>query len=417
MYKRIIALCLALCLIFAAVPAFAGAATGQQVTASAATVTAGNTATVTVKAENFTDVATLEVYIYYDPTVLTLSSTSNGSLLSDAQASVNTAEAGTVKLVAMALNGISGSGNLLSLYFKTTADCAPGTYPITVAIGNAFSVGFAPVTISAVNGSVTVKEQVATEAFTIYGYPSATTLKKGDTLSYRIASASSSRQFVSGEFILEYDHEVFAFDSVVWESALTGKNALYSVNASVLGQVRITYANDTPVKNFYLLTVKLTVIADMDGKTQITALASNMYREDLSMYLPDDYVSSLTLTKLPEITDDPNAFLQTEKLVVGQQSQSIFTLEAGAGVAAADFTVTYDPTVLRCISVEKPQALEELGGMLVVNDNYTKGTINFSYILQSGSTAEIPVAAITWEPLISPASHYQITLVGEGVVG
>ena len=136
---------------------FAGAATGQQVTASAATVTAGNTATVTVKAENFTDVATLEVYIYYDPTVLTLSSTSNGSLLSDAQASVNTAEAGTVKLVAMALNGISGSGNLLSLYFKTTADCAPSTYPITVAIGNAFSVGFAPVTISAVNGSVTVK--------------------------------------------------------------------------------------------------------------------------------------------------------------------------------------------------------------------------------------------------------------------
>jgi hypothetical protein len=82
MHKRIIALWLCLCLVFLAVPVLAGAATAQQVVANAATVTAGNSVTVTLRAENFTDIATLEVYVYYDSSALTLSSTGNGSLLS-----------------------------------------------------------------------------------------------------------------------------------------------------------------------------------------------------------------------------------------------------------------------------------------------------------------------------------------------
>ena len=90
MHKRIIALWLCLCLVFLAVPVLAGAATAQQVVANAATVTAGNSVTVTLRAENFTDIATLEVYVYYDSSALTLSSTGNGSLLSPLRSQFST---------------------------------------------------------------------------------------------------------------------------------------------------------------------------------------------------------------------------------------------------------------------------------------------------------------------------------------
>ncbi len=417
MHKRITALLLAICLVLTAAPVYAGAATGQQVTANAVTVTAGNTATVTLKAENFDAVATVEVYVYYDPAVLTLSSTANGSLLSGAQASVNTAEAGTVKLVAMALDGISGSGNLLTLSFKTAVDCTPGTYPIKVAVGNAYGASLTPVAVGTVNGSVTVNKPVATETFSIYANYNKSTLQKGDTLTYRVVSNSSSRRFVSADFTLEYDHEVFAFDSAALESALTKEGAIYSINSSVLGQVRITYASNEPVGTSYLFSVNLKVIADTNSTTQIKAQAANMYREDLSAYLPGSCSYTFTLKKLPEVIDYPDAFLQTEKLVVGKECKSQFYLEAGAGVAAADFTITYDPSILRCVSVTAADDLSDLGGMVIINDNYADRKIRYSYInMDAYSEADIPMITIVWEPLQSPESHYQVTVSGVGVV-
>ena len=81
---RISALFLALCISLSAAVVIVAADTVQLVSASEVTVTAGNTAYVTLRGENFKNIAALDVYVYYDPSVMTLSSTSNGSLLSGA---------------------------------------------------------------------------------------------------------------------------------------------------------------------------------------------------------------------------------------------------------------------------------------------------------------------------------------------
>ena len=107
MKKRITALLLAICLIISAAPVYAGAATGQVVSANAVTVTAGYTASVTLKAENFENIAALDVYVYYDASAFTVSGTTNGNMLSSAQASINTTQAGEIKLSALALARIS----------------------------------------------------------------------------------------------------------------------------------------------------------------------------------------------------------------------------------------------------------------------------------------------------------------------
>ena len=415
MTKRILALLLTLCLMISAAPVFAGAATGQQVSANAVTVTAGNTASVTLKAENFTNIAALDVYVYYDASVLTVSSTSTGSKLSGEQSSVNTAQAGEIKLSAMSLNGISGSGNLLTVYFQTSADCTPGTYPIEVAIGRAYDTNLAVATVGRANGSVTVNKPVVTETFKLYSSVSANTLQKGDVLSYSVRN-SGWYAFVSGEFTVEYDRELFAFKSLELDPALTGEGAVYSVNSNVPGIVRIAYANDTPVSDYYLFTLELTVIADTDTTTTLKAQASNVYREDLTAFQPGSRSTTVTLQKLPEVVDHANVLLKTGKLEVGKQTKSTFCVEAGAGIAAADFTVTYDPQVLRCVAVTMLPEAEEKGGMVIINDHFTEGTIRFSYVNMDAYAGELSLVQITWKPLSSPAEHYQSVISAVGVV-
>ncbi len=413
MYKKITALCLVLCLLLSLVPASAGADTAT-VTADAVTVTAGSAVTLSIKAANFADLAGLELYIYYDE-ALSVSSTTVGSLLSGAQASVNTATAGQIKLSAMSLDGISGSGTLLSIAFQAAADCAAGTYPVKLAVGEAYDTALAAVSVGSTDGSVTVSAAAETvENFSIYTYVDNSTLCMGDTLTFRIASASRSRAFTGADFTVEYDPEIFAYDSYELESALQTENAIWSVNAATQGQVRISYIGTEPVSAFYLVKVRLTVIADMDGTTTVTGRATNVYREDLTAYGPGSWLNTVTLQKLPEVIDYPDAFLQTGELIVGQQTTSVFTVEGGTGMAAADFTVTYDPAVLQCVAVTKADASH--GGMVVINDNFTEGKVRFSYVNLNTCEDEIPLVQITWLPLQSPSAHYELALSGVGVV-
>ena len=416
MKKRLTALLLALCLALTAVPVSAGAAAGQQVSAGSATAMAGSSTSITLKAENFSNIAALDVYVYYDAEVFTVSSTARGYKLSGAQYSANIAEAGAVKLSAMSLNGISGTGTLLTLYLDIKADAAPGTYPITVAIGRAHDTGLAQAEVGGVSGTVTVTPWQETETFTPYGYGDRNTLQKGDILSWQVTNGSCY-PFVSGEFTLEYDYTHFAFDSVVLDPSMTGEGAVYSVNSSLLGQVRIAYAKDTPVNNYELFTVKLKVIADLDGTTTIQTTANNVYRENLKPYLPGSHSAQLQLTKLPAAATPSKAFLRTEELAVGRQNKGVFCLEAGAGVAAADFAVTYDPAVLRCVGVTMAAETEAKGGMVVINDSFADGIIRFSYVNAQGyGKTELPLVEILWEPLRSPVEHYTVSLSGTGVV-
>ncbi len=416
MIKRTTALLLALFLILGAAPVYAGAADGQRVYANAVTVTAGYTASVTIRAENFSNVAALDVYIYYDAEVLGVNRTNNGSMLSGAQVSVNTAEPGTIKLSAMSLNGISGTGSLLTVYFSTYTNRAPGTYPVAVAVGRAYDTDLAETSISSANGSVTVNKLEQTETFSLYAYSNQYSLGKGELLTYSVENRGY-QAFVSGEFTVTYDHEVFAFDSLQLDEALTGEGAVYSVNSAVLGQVRIAYATDEPVRSSPLFAVKLRVIADTDGTTQISTQSANVYREDLSAYLPGSCTSSWTLEKLPVAEDHPNAFLHSDKLAVGKQGKSIFCLEKGAGVAAADFTVRYNSAVLRCVGVTVAEGLDQKGGMVVINDSFAGGMIRFSYVNMDAYDEEaLPLVEILWEPVSATRGHYEITLSGVGVV-
>jgi len=416
MNKKVIAILLTLCMLLTAAPIYIGAAEGATVTASKVSVTQGSSVSVTVRAENFQSIASLDVFIYYDGDALSVTGTSNGGMLSGTQASVNKSKAGEVKLSAISLDGINGSGNLLTVTFKAS-DSAEGVYNIRIAIGDAYDTALSPAAITAADGSVTVNKRVQSETFSIYANYNKNQLSKGDELTYSVVNSSYSRKFASADFVVEYDHEVFEFVSAELESALKCEGALYSVNSQALGQVRITYASTNVVSASYLFAVKLRVIADKDMSTTVKAQAQNVYREDLSPYLGSSCSYTFRIKKLPEVIDYPDLYLVTDDLIAGDGASSTLYLEEGAGVAAGDFSVSYDHAVLRCTGATVDSGIGDIGGMIVLNENFAEGKIRFSYInMEAFSEADIPLIHITWEPVCSPDEHYTLSLSGVGVV-
>lgn len=251
MKKRILSILLTMCLLLGAVPVSADAASGPRIYVSDVTVTAGNYVTVYLRADNLVNVAAAEVDVYYDATALTLSSTSNGSLLSGAMSSLNKDEPGHIKLTAMTMTGISGSGYLFSMYFRAESTATPGKYPITLALGTFLDTNFKPIAPEGANGSVTVTKPVLTETFSLYRYLNKSTFQKGDLLTFQL-TGSTSRPFVTGEFVFTYDYELFQYEDLVLENSLQKTDALWSVNSTVPGQVRVSYAANTPVADYYL---------------------------------------------------------------------------------------------------------------------------------------------------------------------
>ena len=182
--KRIAALLMALCLVFQLVPAPAGAAEAPGITVSSAEAYPGNSCYIDIEASGLSNLASLDLEIYYDSEILTLSSVTNGILLADSLASVNDETVGVVKLSAAWLSGVNGSGRILRLQFQVNSDAPAGSSRILVAVGDAHDVNLNHVHISGGTGTVTVPERPDNMGNFQVGtyFPNGTVFRQGDSV-------------------------------------------------------------------------------------------------------------------------------------------------------------------------------------------------------------------------------------------
>ena len=417
MKKRIIALLLAAALLLPLAPVRALADTGPRVSVNTNSVYPGSWVSVAVSAEEFSGVAALDLTVRYDSTALTLTDAGSGYLLSGAITSVNRETPGVVTLSTTALDGLNGYGELLWLQFYVPETTPAGNYPVTVAVGDAYDTSLLPVTIGSSGGNVQVLQyQQTAQPFYLWMYPDRYELQQGDEVNLLVVN-NYWHTFAAADFTVEFDSSLFELEKVTLSPAMTVDGAVYSVNTAIAGAARIVYASNVPVSAYELFTVKLKVIGNVDSYSELKVHVSNAYHEDLTQFLPYSTAAGVQLVKKPEVVDHPNAWLSGDLMVVGRQTGRQLILEAGSGVAAGDFTLNYDPAVLRCVKVSAAPGLAEKGGMIVVNDHFGDGVIRFSYVNEQGYDAEdLPLVDILWEPLDTEKQHYQITVSAVGVV-
>lgn len=419
MKKRITAFVLAVLLLFLTFPITSLAANSAQVVAENYTASQGGYAYVYLRADNFVDVAVVDIELYYDSSVMSVHYVSNGTLFNGASVSTNTSTSGMVKISAMSVKGFNSttsiySNRMMTICFKITADCPVGNYPIAVTVGHAYDSTFTPVDISGANGIVTVTKAAA-KNFPIYGTISNSQVQTGDTLNINVYH-SSSYKFASADFHIEYDRELLKFNSIELDSKLLAEGAVHSINSANPGLIVVSFASTNAVSASNLFKVHFDVIADVDAKTNISFIASDVYTDDLIAYAPYTLNSEITITKKEISPDNPDLFITTSPYVVGEESTAIVNLEANAPVAAGDFCIKYDKNIFSVTNVTASNEALSSGALVVINDNFRNGEIKFSYVNEKGFfDKEMPIIKFSLKPIASPDKHFMITPDGFGV--
>ena len=414
--NRTIALVLSLCLLISAVPVSAGAAEDPVIRIDDMQTYPGNYVYVNVQAEMLENLASLDLEIYYDSSAMIIRETWDGELLSGCVTSVNRTTEGVIKLSTATNGSISGSGVLLTLVFEVYSDCPAGDYPLVVSVGEAYDTTLNPATIRGVSGSVRVdRSGVDIQTFYMWSSADRYELICNDVVTLHLYS-SGGYGLASSTFLAEYDSDLFELVEASLSYEMKTDDAVYTINTDIPGIVRVAYASSGQVFPYELLNLKLRVRQNVDAQTTVRFAIGEAYDEGLNLYQDSDTTMTLQLRQSVSAADQPDLYLETEQLNVGCQSNAALMLGPGAPVAAADFFVNYDPSVLRCVSVTVAEDVDDSGGMVTINPNFDNGAIRFSYINESGYAGGLTLVKIVWEPICSPDIHTCPVLGGTNII-
>lgn len=401
MKKRLLSLFLVLVLVSALMPVPARADVGPVIRCDSVTAGQGEWVSIEIRAENIEALASLELWFYYDPQVMQLQSTSTGWLLDGTFTSIHDSTPGIVSLTAASVGGISGDGALLYLYFTVKEDCAPGRYPLSLAVGEAYDTALSPVAITTRSGSIQIAESAPVYSeFHLDMELSTDTLSPGDVLTVQVRN-SWGYGFAGMDLKFWYDPTMFELVRAEVSDEL--RNALHSLHTGTEGLVRLSCASTRQLWCYELMTLELRVREGVTGTTQLTAEAGDIYDENRIPYQPGSAQAQVTVIPAQEILI-PTLFLESEPLVMGAEAVSTLILDAGSDLAAADFLLEYDPAVVECAAVEAAAA----DAYLIINPNYRDGTIRFSYVRESGTAVQTPLVTIRWRPKANAARHFTL---------
>ena len=203
MKKRILSFLMTIIMVLNMAPITVGAIEGASFTASSVTTQPGKTFTVAVNGNNLENLGSFDLEIYYDSSALTVNSTSNGSLVGDALLDVNTATAGVVKVSAISLSGLNGSGTFMNISFTAASDCKAGEYPVQVTVGEAHDVDLNHADVAGSTGTVTVEvPQTPATQFRLTASLSPSAASKDDTVVFTLRNLYQYK-FASGDFTIE----------------------------------------------------------------------------------------------------------------------------------------------------------------------------------------------------------------------
>ena len=416
LFKRIISFICAFSLMLMPIPA--SAEEGAAISVGTASAYTGNSAYVYVTGTNFEKMAALDIEIYYDSTVLTLSS-ADSSGISGATADVNTDSEGVIKMSMAAPEGISGSATLLKLRFTVKSDAAVGSYPICIAVGDAYNANLEAVSVSGTDGKFTVLERAASVTTVSFSCSvSDNSLEQGDETKLTYYTYSY-KYIASGIFEITYDESLFEFvDAGLLEGAKTA-DGIASINSDKAGYVKIAYVSSTAAKSKNLFYVQLKAKSDCDASSTVTMKASSLYAADLSAVNCNSAVNStVSITKKyvePEVEDYPDFWVEVpQKILEGEEFEAVVKIAGDSAAAAGDFIIAYNTEELSCLSVTAHPDVSSGGGMVVINSGYSGGQVKFSFVDEDGISADTGLVTIKFAPAKSGSYSSAITLSIKG---
>jgi hypothetical protein len=382
-----------------------------------ASVTAGDTFTVAVQARALENIATLSLVLYYNSSYFELVSAHPQSMITSNSGdmnSINSKTEGAVTLDFLSATGISGDGVLWTLTFKALSATPSGKYNFDIAVGEVYSASLLPISVISSGGKITVNSPVqSNKAIYFYSYASSSALSKGERSVVTFYSPELNG-LSAGDFEIEYDHSLLSLvDVTLGESLISASNAVYSINSSSPGYIKISYIAPNGIYGGAYPFIELTfeAVQNCDASAEIALKPSNIYDHNLKAMTSIENNISLSVVRTEEEEILPQFYITSYE---GLDDRFILDLiiPEGTGLAAADFVINFDPSILNCLSVDRLNNNQ----MVISNINNDTGEIRFSFVDQDGVKNGCSIAYFTFSTTGLSGGNVSLDFVGKNMV-
>ena len=334
---------------------------------------------ISVEAENFNNVSSLELSLFYDSEYFEYNYQEVGWLISNSTYEAANPTPGEAHFYMISNEPISGNGTIWYVNLYAKKETPLGKYPITVAVGEVYDNLLNLVNIdSKVTYVEVIKGVSQLNEVRVYNSCDKEVYYEGNEVEIRY-NVYDGYGFSSAYFDFYYDDSILKLEKFEVGSDLKNKNgAVYSTN-NVPGNIVFTYVSLEGVEYAYnMFVLKFTVIKDVDVDTFVQLQVSEMYDVDLKMLRcnPDD-----TLININKKAEDKAIVVSVDDYNGCDVEFSVFVnVKGNPSLAAADFTVSYDTNNVVCTGVEK--ADDNI--MIVTNPDISNGIIKFSFLCEVG---------------------------------
>ncbi len=361
-----------------------------------------------IQAKDFSALSGLDLTLGYDADILTFSDQYAGWFASSEMVTMGqNADESTATFNLISLDGLSGDGELWCVGFYVNPDAAPGNYPITLAVGEAYDTAITDLDVDAVGGHVMVKQAEETRE-TVYFYTSSSQrITKGETTEVSLFTYDS-RNFASIEIEVDYDPSHLALEHVQLSDAMIGvEGALYVINDDTPGYIQISYTCLGAVESYLydMLRLSFRALQNEDTTTPVVFKIKGLYNESLAAMNASAADADVSIYRTEPVVQYP--IIRPMDYLGADTSFAVDIHADGAcAIAAGDFVLTYDPSFLCCTQVES--AID--GGFVVANPDMSHGQVRFSFVYDGGITEDAVIARLHFDVL----RHGQSTLTLTG---
>ena len=312
----------------------------------------GSSITVVINANEFEEIGSLDLNVYYDGNLLILDEVVKSDLILSAShlTDINTNNAGQIITSSVFTEGLSGSGCLFEAHFTVSPEAGQSDTEILVMIGDVYDISLDPVVLSGTSCTLHISGQKP-ESETMLLYSNSETLEVGEVKNIDLWT-DNTYNMAAADFIIEYDSELLNCKNVViGEKLKRAEGAQYDINRRD-GYIKISYICLKGINDSVnpLLTLQFESLADEDTETVVTFTAESIYNAGLEPINGSRSISKIQLKKK-----------EAEKLKVtashglndDENHEVIVHVPGETNLAAGDFTVSFDKDLLTCTEVRK----------------------------------------------------------------
>lgn len=355
---------------------------------TSASVKQGSYGYLYVYLDDLTDLAALNVAVYYDTEKVTVTNTYNRVPCELYDSAVKD---GCVQFSYI----FDGAGsqtktNLFYFQYKVNDTAEVGDTYFDIIVTDAYNSSVEPLPIGGSRCSFSIAEKVTVKTCSVYANASiSSSVEEEFEINYRL----STYQIASGSFTVLYDPELFEFVSLTQGGFLDGK--ITDVNSSFAGSVYVSFVGTEYNTGYDMITVRFKTLKNVETASSLRMNVTEFYDLGLNPISCNGYTTTVNIAFDETYTEDsPAVSVSACYFAEDETVTATVTLEKDSCLGAGDFVLRFDPAVLAYRSYQK----EFSPTFFNVNDkDASDGTFKFSIISLNDITDEKTVITVVFD--------------------